>query len=225
MATILTSSHVVDTRSNAMLESPEWNEILDAVSATYLSVYPKGDASRPVWLEQREELSHFVMSMSTQPMTAPETTAIASQLAREHSFGGACKAWAAGEAKWLVKYLSNAPTLMAGFMALPKELAAAPGTPAPEGHTHAGIPMRTAMVHAAFMVLARSRRVQAVKKVGALEEGDFVEHADGSVSRKGSAVGATTRTAGAASAGAAATDGGLSSTSGSTVASSAAPSF
>ena len=182
--TILTSSHVVDTRANAMLESEPWNDIVDALIATYLSVYAKDDDSRPKWLDQREEVSNLALSFSTRPLTAPEIKAVATTLSKEHSFGGACKAWAVTEAKWLLGYLNGAATLMAGFMALPALLANDPGVPAPEGHSHAGLPMRAAMVHSAFRVLAVSRRVQAVMTVGGLSDADFDVLSDGSVVKK-----------------------------------------
>jgi hypothetical protein len=176
---------VVDLRSLAMLESESWSEILDVLAARYLSVYDEENPSRPNWLDQREELSNLALSMSTQPMNAVEMRAIASKLSAEHSFGESCKDWAMCEAKWILQYLLKASTLMGGFMALPEELKLNPGIPAPVGHIHPGIPMRVAMTHAAFLVLASSRRVKQIEEVANQEheEGDFIVHEDGSVSR------------------------------------------
>ena len=161
---------------------PPTNFVVLQLAAIYLSVHPKESPLRPQWLDQREELSHFALSLSSQPLGQDEMRAIASRLASEHSFGDAdCKSWAMSEAKWLLAYLNKASTLMAGFMALPADVAKAPGPSAPAAHAHAGVPMRVAMVHTAFLVLAGIRRVQAIQKVS--DESGFTVHDDGSVSR------------------------------------------
>mmetsp|Transcript_44472 Transcript_44472/g.87518 ORF Transcript_44472/g.87518 Transcript_44472/m.87518 type:complete len:236 (-) Transcript_44472:114-821(-) len=187
----LTSSMVVDTTSLNMLDSSSWNEVIDALSSMYLSVYETGNPARPQWLYQREELSHFALSLSSNPLSTAEITVIASKLASEHGgFNSECKVWALGEAKWLVQYLQKAPTLMGGFMALPTELKESPGDNAPTGHTMEGRPMRVAMVHSAFVILAASRRVAPIEQVrdqtlGADDDmKGFTVHADGSISKE-----------------------------------------
>ena len=186
---LLTWSHVVDARANAMLESPAWNEVLDSLARVYLSVYPKDGSlsERPVaWLEQWEALSALALSLSSTPLATSELRAMATQLAKEHGFGdAACQEWARGEAKWLLGILTAAKTPMAGFMALPAEIQAHPGLAAPAPHSHAGHCMRTAMAHACFVVVAGLRRVQAIEQVGALDaDEDFEVLEDGSVTLK-----------------------------------------
>jgi hypothetical protein len=152
---IVTSSHVVDVKSVNMLDSESWNEILDAVSTMYLSVNPNS----PTWLKQREELSHYVISLSSEPLTAAEMASIATEISKQHGFNNACSVWAKEEAKWLLKTLNQAKSLMDAFMLLPAQLKLSPGTPAPDGHSLSGCPMRISFVHIAFVVLAGHRRV------------------------------------------------------------------
>lgn len=187
--TIVTSSMVVDVKSISLLESASWNEILDAFSAAYLSVYEGNDPRRPHWLYAKEELSHFVMSLSSQPLTVEEIKAIASRISSEHNFNTACRLWAGSETKWILRFLSQQSSLMAGFMSLPGEIGKNPGVPAPEGHISSSIPMRVPMVHSMILVLASMRRVSPVQLVDPLQPTDpgFKVHADGSVSRVASA--------------------------------------
>ena len=86
MAEIITSSMVVDNKSLHLLESEGWNDVLDALSARYLSVYAADDANRPAWLDVREELSNLCLSLSTEPLTPPEMRGIAQRIAKEHGF-------------------------------------------------------------------------------------------------------------------------------------------
>jgi hypothetical protein len=181
---------VVDTKSLNMLDSSSWNEILDELSRIYLSVYDRADPARPVWLDQREELSHLVLSLSTTPLKKEEVAAIATRLAAEHGrFNDTSKTWAMGEVKWLIQHISKSPTLMAGFMALPGDLKVSPGPVAPVGHSMAGRPMRVAMAHAMFTIVASSRRVAPIEQVkdqtlGAQDSmKGYTVHADGSVSK------------------------------------------
>ena len=190
-AVLLTSSHVVDARANAMLASAAWNDILDALARVCLSVYltsgRSSSAERPMaWLDHREALSALALSLSSTPLSPSELRAVATQLAKVHGFGdAACQAWARSEAKWLLGALTQAPTPMAGFMALPQQIQQHPGVVAPLPHSHAGHSMRTAMAHACFEVVAGLRRVQAIEPVGALDgDEDFDVLPDGSVTLK-----------------------------------------
>ena len=186
---VITSSMVVDHRSQALLESSSWSDILEALSARYLIVYAKDDPKRPGWLDQKEELSHLALSLSGTSLSAPEMKGIATRLASEHSGNNQdCKEWAKSETKWLLNYLNSASTLMAAFMELPSLLSSDPGPPAPRGHAMAGMSMRVAMVHSAFLVLADSRRVKAIEEVEDQRDDGFIVHVDGSVSKRPNAL-------------------------------------
>lgn len=188
-----TQTMIVDSRSLSMLESPAWQEILTQLSAIYLNVYPPDHASRPSWLDQREELSHFAFSLSTEAMSPEEIKLVATQIAREHSFNAESKKWAAAEAKWAVTYLSSSSTLLAAFIDAPEKIRSLPGEPAPAGHACAGKAMRVALIHTSFQVLARNRRLTQLVDVlpttqddsaESAQSADFIVHDDGSVSSK-----------------------------------------
>jgi hypothetical protein len=181
--TVVTSSMVVDVKSINLLESKSWNEILEAFSDTFLSVYDENDPRRPNWLDTKEELSHFARSLSSQPLSAHEVKAISSRICSEHSFNAACRLWASSETKWMLHYLSHSHSLMGGFMSIPSEVKRNPGVPAPEGHVSSGNSMRVAMVHTAILVLASLRRVSPIKLADPLPDSGFTVHVDGSVSR------------------------------------------
>ena len=167
---VVHSSMVVDNRAVAMLaDSPAWGDIVNACGCRYVAPYDKGDPKRPLkWLENRESLAALCLSLSSEPVTETEMRAIASAIQRDHSFNDpACTTFAQSEAKWLLRALTlGGRTLLAALMALPDEIKAEPGPPAPLGHSAAGNSMRVAMVHAAFVTLAISRRVMQDKNVG-----------------------------------------------------------